>query len=182
MKISHNSSLKESKNNLTLWDKKFLMSCFIVESIDWLPKFKPINMFNNLYVILPLVKIKQMSLWHILSGWYIRSGSGSLLSVSGRLRRPGEDVGCMKMTNEPRPGLGLGRVYSEKYNLASLAAVAGLYLHYILHGSVQVYANYTKHCHIVISHWLLLRGKCLIYFVAKLIFSLLVFGDYLFLL
>ena len=56
------------------------------------------------------------------------------------------------MTNEPRPGLGLGRVYSEKYNLASLAAVAGLYLHYILHGSVQVYANYTKHCHIVISH------------------------------
>ena len=24
------------------------MACFIVEPIDWLPKFKPINMFNNL--------------------------------------------------------------------------------------------------------------------------------------
>ena len=40
------------KNYLTLLDKKFLMSCFIVKPIDWLPKFKPINMSNSLYVIL----------------------------------------------------------------------------------------------------------------------------------
>ena len=41
--------------------KKFLMSCFIVRPIDWLPKFKPINMLNNLYVF-PSIVIKQMRL------------------------------------------------------------------------------------------------------------------------